>query len=224
MPPALYYYVNFGTIKKNRKYSSAKVYDRPDLRDLEWDLFYHYSEVRGFSGFLYDDVYSCHRALIDPDADDELLKANLPNLFNSKGVRKTYVPARDYMRKTHSTNLGPPLFENEKKNFMLLGSRDLGKSFAVGVGMVGHMFLFDGKTSFDSLSKDKSPAEILVGASVSDKSRDLLRKTKDSFDFLPGKRTISGRTYPSPFAKQYSGSWAVNSDVKAEYRKKINGK
>lgn len=98
-----------------------------------------------------------------------------------------------------STNMGNPLFENEKKNLMILGSRDLGKSFAVGVGMVGHMFLFGSDTS-------GAPAEVLVGASVSDKSRDLLKKTKDSFDFLPGKQTISGRTYPSPFARQYTGS------------------
>lgn len=37
MPPALYYYANFGTIKKNKSrfVSSAKIYARPDLRDLE---------------------------------------------------------------------------------------------------------------------------------------------------------------------------------------------
>jgi len=220
MPPALYYYANFGTIKKNIKFSSAKVYDRPDLRDLEWDLFYHYSEARGFSGFKYDDVYSSHRILLDPDVTDDFLLLNLPETLNSKGERKTYVPARDYMRKLHPTALGPPLFDNEKKNLMLLGSRDLGKSFAVGVGMVGHMFLFPPAANHTK----RIPTEVLVGASISDKSRDLLKKTKDSFDFLPGKRTISGRTYPSPFYKQYSGSWSVNSDIKAEYKKKVDGR
>ena len=126
--------------------------------------------------------------------------------MSSSGVRKTYVPARTYMRQPHATSLGSPLFENEKKNLMLLGSRDLGKSYAVGVGMVGHMFLFDGATSYEESKKHHSPAEVLVGASISDKSRDLLKKTKDSFDFLPGKKTVSGRTYPAPFSKQYSGS------------------
>lgn len=110
------------------------------------------------------------------------------------------------MRKVHPTSLGAPLFENEKQNFLMLGSRDLGKSYLVGVGFVGHQFLFDGATSYEESKQSLSPTEIVVGASVSDKSRDLLKKTKDSFDFLPGKKIIAGRTYPSPFSKQYSGS------------------
>jgi hypothetical protein len=127
------------------------------------------------------------------------------------------------MRATHLYSLGAPLFENEKQNLLILGSRDLGKSFAVGVGMIGHMFLFDTATSYEESKTLQLPSEIVVGASISDKSRDLLKKTKDSFDFLPGKQTISSRTYPSPFAKQYSGSWTVNSDIKAEYKKKVDG-
>lgn len=226
MPPALYYYVNFGTIKKNRsKYvASAKIYARPNLRDIEWDLFYLYAEARGFSGFSLDPTYSSHRGLLDPTLDDETIAEHLPHLLKSDSTRKTYIPAREYMRKVHHFSLGAPLFENEKQNLLILGSRDLGKSFAVGVGMVGHQFLFDGATSYEQSKLDFSPTEIVVGASISDKSRDLLKKTKDSFDFLPGKKVIAGRTYPSPFSKQYSGSWTVNADIKAEYNKKVDGR
>jgi hypothetical protein len=208
MPPALYYYANFGTIKKNRsKYSaSSKIYARPDLRDIEWDLFYLYTEARGFSGFSLDPVYSSNKALLDAEVTDDILRLHLPSTLKADGSRKTFVPAREYMRALHPTQLGAPLFENEKQNLLLLGTRDLGKSYAVGVGMVGHMFLFDGATSYSESREELSPAEVLVGASVSDKSRDLLKKTKDSFDFLPGKQIIASRTYPSPFSKQYTGS------------------
>jgi hypothetical protein len=187
-------------------------------------LFYLYAEARGFSGFSADPIYSSHRGLLDPTLTDDIIEKYLPTLLTPTKERKTYVPAREYMRANHPTSLGLPLFENEKQNLLILGSRDLGKSYAVGVGMVSHMFLFDTHLSYEASLTELSPAEILVGASVSDKSRDLLKKTKDALDFLPGKKTASSRTYPSPFAKQYSGSWNVNSDIKAEYQKKIDGK
>lgn len=187
-------------------------------------MFYLYTEARGFSGFTNDPTYSSHRGLLDPNLDDETISNHLPNLLTPQSTRKTYVPAREYLRKVHPYSLGAPLYENEKQNLLILGSRDLGKSFAVGVGMIGHQFLFDGATSYEESRTLLSPSEIVVGASVSDKSRDLLKKTKDSFDFLPGKKVIAGRTYPSPFSKQYSGSWTVNSDIKAEYKKKVDGR
>lgn len=60
MPGKLYFYTNFGTIKKNKPGQHVKVYGTPDLRDIEWRTFQLIEEARGFSGFLDDEEYSCH--------------------------------------------------------------------------------------------------------------------------------------------------------------------
>jgi len=115
------------------------------------------------------------------------------------------MPARKYMRMPHA-NPSSPLFHNQIKNFMMLGSRGFGKSFSVS-GLIAHTFLFDGATEYnEDTIKSPDAAEVLVGAAKSDRSADILKKVKDSFDFLPGKQTVNNRTYPSPFAKRYSGS------------------
>lgn len=223
MPPALYYYVNFHTIKLNKSiHTNTKSYGRPLLRDIEWEFFYNYSEARGFSGFKDDDKYSCHRILLNTEATDDYLAKYYPDTMDSLGNRKTYVPARKYMRQIHSFQ-SSPLFQNEIKNFMMLGSRGFGKSFSVS-GLIAHNFLFDGATEY---SEDKilnpDAAEILVGAAKSDRSADILKKVKDAFDFLPGKQTINNRTHPSPFSKRFSGSWSVNATIAAEYKRKTEG-
>lgn len=222
MPPALYYYVNFHTIKLNKSiHSNTKSFGRPLLRDIEWDFFYHYSEARGFSGFKDDDTYSCHRILL-ADVSDDTLKRLYPNTISSGGTRKLYVPARSYMRQKFAYS-SAPLFENELQNFMMLGSRGFGKSFMVS-GLIAHTFLFDGATEYNDFTiKNPDPAEILVGASKSDRSADILKKVKDAFDLLPGKQKAGNRTYPAPFTKQYSGSWTPNSMVEAVYRKRSEG-
>lgn len=88
----------------------------------------------------------------------------------------------------------------------MLGSRGLGKSFLVS-GVIGHIFLFDGATAYNEDSiRNPNPVEILVGAEKSDRSADILKKVRESFDLLPGKRVLQDRTYPSPFFKQTRGS------------------
>jgi hypothetical protein len=106
---------------------------------------------------------------------------------------------------------------------MLLGSRESGKSYQVS-GLIAHNYLFDGATYYNEESiKYPSPAEILVGAEKSDKSADLLKKTRDAFDWLPGKISTFDRTYPAPFSKRFRGSWDVNKEIVAEYKKRENG-
>lgn len=106
---------------------------------------------------------------------------------------------------------------------MMLGSRDSGKSYSVA-GLIAHNFLFDGATDYtEELIKSPKPAEIIVGAEKSDKSTDLLKKVRDSFDFLPGKRVIGEKAYPAPFAKRFKGSWEPNKEIIAAYKKKVKG-
>jgi hypothetical protein len=226
MPPSLYYYINFHTIRLNKdEHTATKMFAQPHLRDLEWYFFRHYTEARGFSGFSLDQENSSHRILLDPDISIETLKKKYPNTITPDGRRKNYIPARSYMTSSFDQPMGDPLFENQLQNFMMLGSRDIGKSYSVS-GLIAHNFIFSGAVSLDGLYNPEA-SEILVGAEKSDKSADILKKVRDALDLLPGKQTIytgtGERTYPSPLNKRYRGSWDVNKEIVAEYKKKSQG-
>lgn len=118
---------------------------------------------------------------------------------------KNFIPAREYLRKEHPEALGRPLYRNQSKNLFMMGSRGYGKSYSVGVGIVAHEFLFDGKNHYDP-EGETSAAEIVMGAGDAKYSSDTLEKTRIAIDRLPGALEINGVYYPSPFAKQISGS------------------
>ncbi len=106
----------------------------------------------------------------------------------------------------HPRHYAFPLYENDAKNVMLMGSRSIGKSFMVSIGIVLHQFTFDNKTSVDQYVSSDTVTEIVVGGEEAKFSNDILRKSKEALDFIPGKTVVNGRTYPSPFSKQYMGS------------------
>lgn len=224
MPPSLYFYVNLGTIQLNKGNSNVKTFARPWLRDLEWKVFNYYTAVRGFSGFELDDTHSSNYALLDTTMSDEELSLLYPSTISSTGERKKFVHPYTNLTDYHPVHLGRPLFENPAWNAMIMGSRDTGKSYMAGVGMVLKEWLFDGATEF-SVDKLKNPSavDLTVGAEDSQKSGLLLTKTKLALERLPGSRIINGRFYPSPIAKQYQGSWVVGKHVIAEYDKKYPG-
>lgn len=219
MPPALYFYVNFATIKLNKAWSNIKTYERPWLRDLEWLFFWHFTEAFGFSGFADDPDITCFGKL------DKLPKEYLPaSCFRADGTIKKYESPTTYLRRQHPHHYKEPEYLNDMSNILMLGARNTGKSYMVGAGLVPWMFLFDGATRYTQETIDNPLAvEILVGAGDSSKSKDLLKKTQDAFDLLPGQTEISSRHYPSPFAKRTTGSWTINSDIKASYKKKFEG-
>jgi hypothetical protein len=236
MPPQLYFYVNFGTIMLNKKASSkAKVPGRPFLRDLEWEFFYNWTEARGFSGFALDTNYTCARKAHPStfkglsDVELALFKDEAPNAFKPDGTIKEYISAREYLRKTHMLEYGRPLYENEAQDFMMMGSRGFGKSYSVGVGIVLHEWLFDGRSKYippedrETSTEDEGDlsGSVMVGAGTSNYSGDILSKTKIALEKLPGSQEIGNNLYPCPFTKQYSGSWMPGKAVKAEYKKKV---
>lgn len=223
MPPTLYFYVNFATIRKNKKHSpNIKHFARPTLRDLEWYTFYAYTVARGFSGFMYDDVYTCNKAVLSLSPEE--LKEEFPDTISSSGNPKLYKDPLEYISASHPSSLGPALFHNPCYNLLMLGSRDTGKSYMVGAGMVLHNFLFDGATVYDENSiLNPSPIETIVGAENSKYSSDLLKKTKESLDNLPGKITHLQDVFPSPFSKQFVGSWSPGSEIIAAYKKRFEG-
>lgn len=220
MPPGLYFYINYGKIEFNVGRSNIKTLGNPTLRDIEWEFFYNCMEARGFSGFLLDDEYSCLEVLLDDSYTLDYLKLQYPNAINSKGEIKKYMRPRIYLRMQHDFHKGLPLYENEAQNILLLGSRDTGKSYLMGVGIALHQFLFDGKQVY---TKERSKVEITVGAEDSQKSGLLLAKLKLSMDNLPGAQQVGSKYFPPPFYKQYSGSLGVGKGIIQEYKKKLQG-
>lgn len=233
MPSQLYFYVNFGTILINKTQNSKnKVPARPFLRDLEWEFFYNWVEARGFSGFALDDEFTCHR-LADSnvykhlsDFEKKRLKLYSSQIFKKDGSLKRYQDARTYLRKKHLFNMGRPLYQNDSKDFMMMGSRGFGKSYSVGVGIVLHEWLFDGQTEYipPDKAKDEYNVTVCVGAGQAKYSNDLLNKTRFALEKMPGAQEIGGKSYPSPFSKMYTGSWSAGNAVTAEYKKKVGGR
>ncbi len=124
VPGVLYFYGAHWHILLNPKNSKSKTkkIERPFIRDLEWIKSYLYLEARGFSGFVDDDEYSCHRQLELPETErmPEFLR---PGCYRKDGSFKKYIPAREYLWKYHNKPLGKALFENSALNVVDLESR-----------------------------------------------------------------------------------------------------
>lgn len=212
MPGNLYFYANFGTIMHKPEGSpktAPKKEIRPFLRDVEWEFFYNLMEARGFSGFSNDEVYSCHRDLAEEHEDDYDYHTSC---YNSNNELKTYVPAREYLRKLFTSPMGVALWENQARNLFMLGSRGFGKSFMVGVGVVLYEILFDGAKYYNEESiKNPFKVEVLVGAALASKSSEILDKTLSALDKLPGMWGENADFTRSPLYKNMSGSLKPNN-------------
>lgn len=215
MPGVLYFFVNHWHIELNLTANSKqKVVSKPFLRDLEWEKGYVHAEARGFSGFVEDEYESCHRVLKSKTFEKDiryLSKEVLTRLKTPKGDWKKYVPAREYLRRIHTKNLGQPLYDNFALNVVDIESRGTGKSFW-GSCMIAHNFLTDGVTSYADL-KLKPTSETLVGAIDSFYSNGILKKVQLGLDNLEGGIEFQGDYYPPPLSKSYSGSWASGKTV-----------
>lgn len=227
MPGKLYFYANFGTIRLNKAGAKTKSYGQPTLRDIEWELAYNWEETRGFSGFSEDTEVTCVEYANKPYdfiGGFDAFKAAHPEAFKADGTLKKYIPARKYLRTIHPHNLGKPLYTNQAKNFLMLGPRGYGKSYYTGVALVLHEWLFDGATEYTPETiNNPNTTDIVVGAGDAKYSNDILAKTRAALERIPGAQEISGDYYPSPFFKQYTGSWQPGKSIKAEYSVKEGG-
>lgn len=229
-PGNSFFYVNFGTIlhkPEDAPKSAPKKKIRPNLRDTEWELFYNWLECRGFSGFSDDEEYSCNTGLLDILKDPRIKLDK--TCYNSEGKLKNYINPREYLRKLHDKPLGIPLYQNPAKDLFLLGARGIGKSFSVGVGIILYELLFDGAKVYDEETiKNPYKVEIFVGAGLSSKSSELLEKTKQALNLLPGSWGENTDDYkPSPFFKQMAGNLDPNNMKNVwrhEYKKKVGSK
>lgn len=238
LPGAIFQYVNLWTIelKQREGTSKGKVLGKPRLRDLEWIKGYVHAVARGFSGFKDDDVYTCHRILLDPDMETLLPYLNTKtrsSLYNSKGELKQYKPALEYLYEYPKECLGKPLFHNDALNVVDIEARNLGKSYILS-NFSGHNFLTDGVLDYDEWwenkqkddndpTKQKYTTQTLISAIDSKYSKGLADKIRVGLEYLPGKQEINGVVYPAPLSKKYDGSWTAGKDIIAKYKKKVGG-
>jgi hypothetical protein len=234
MPGHLFFYVNFGTIlhrPKDLPKTVPKKKVKPDLTDLEWELFYNFTEARGFSGFENDLVYTCLREVKEIEQgnlDHDATKLH-ESVYKSDGSLKKYKPAREYLRALYPEPMGKALFYNTAKNMMLLGARGGGKSYSIGVGIALPEMLFDGAREYNKeYIENPYKNEIFVGAAISGKSSSLLAKTSLAKQELPGAYSRgTPDEIPSPIDKTMTGSLQPNNEKKPWsniYDKKIAGK
>ena len=226
MPPNLYFYSNFAKILLNTKQSrKIKKVGTPRLRDLEWMLFREWLIVRGFSGFSDDNEFTSDKIVLEPNITVDLLLQEAPHTLtqiNNEFVIKEYKHPRHLLEMRHSYHKGYPIFTNPAYNFMVMGSRGSGKTYSFSTGIVLPTWLFNGITRYGQSETEQSIL-ITVGAEDSKYSTGFLSKTKFALEHLPGNSIFQGRTYPSPFYKEYKGSWAAGSGIIAEYKQKTSG-
>lgn len=230
MPPQLYFYTNLCYIL-HKKEGAAKNAPRrkvhPNLDDIDWDFSYKWLEARGFSGFSNDEEYTCCRD-VELYQKEKLLEEDIPkSCYNKDGILKKYVSTRTYINKLFDKPLGLPLYDNEAKNMVILGSRGSGKSYWAGNEVVLHEIITDGAKEYTEESI-KSPAkvELFVGAAMASKSADLLEKTLMSLNNLPGIwKPGTEDEIPSPLYKRATGSLLQPSKVPwiCKYQKKFGG-
>jgi hypothetical protein len=238
MPPALYFYIQFGTIKNKKKSdsgTSAKKLNRPLLRDIDWEIFYDVLIINGFSGFENDDEYTCYEELINPefdidffknntciDEEGELIKHIYTNVINSKGEVKKYINPQEYVRKLHNVPLGAPVYNNPAKNYMILATRSLGKSYSIA-GILCHEIIIDGRKNYTP-GEQLPVTELFVGSGDARKSKDLMMKVRDIMNNLPGAWAKgSKQEVPAPFYKHMKGSIEPGGKWIHSYKKKIAG-
>jgi len=239
IPGELYYYINFHNILfEEGVYRGIGL---PWLRDIDWEKGYIYAEATGFSGFELDNEYTCHRFIRDNEPDEKILKFCTigstnkvdkfykSSFYKKDGTRKTYVPAREYLRKTHNSNLGKPLYFNEAQHIIEMASRGYGKSYFTS-GLILHNFLFDGAKDYElhlRLRQQGKPlqTETVVGAIDAKYSNKLMNKVRVALEKLPGSKfvTMNGEQvyFPSPLAVNYTGSFAVGREAIATNSKSI---
>lgn len=193
---------------------------RPLIRDLEWHYSYNMLVARGFSGFDEDDKYTSDWRVFDAKktkglpADDELC------LYKSDGTFKEFIEPYENVFRLHDKPVGKPLYNNDAKNFLILGSRSGGKSVYSINGEVFYDITFDGAKVYNEESI-KNPNQILinVGAGIKGKSAKTLAFMKISSNFL--KTNPEAGTWsrvgeddwePCPFYKEMTGTFDTDDE------------
>ena len=237
MPGNLWFYINFGIILDADKKKKSRYKIKPLLRDLEWERAYMCLEAFGFSGFTGDEYVTCNHSVRDylKTNDSSYLESLSKEEYKGDGSLKEYKHPREYLRGLHSQPLGKPLYHNNAKNTMELGSRGGGKSYWYSLGVNLYEILFDGAKEYTEETRKKpATTEVLIGAAVSSKSAEFCAKIKLAMEELGTNPDLGcwGKPgdddyQPSPFYKDMAGSLEPNNAKNPyihKYSKKVNGR
>ena len=238
MYPKLYWHINIVKIS-DKSSKDGKSIISPRLRDNEWILFTYDMVTDGFSGFLGDEEYTCHRTvgkIQEGEQVDEIEMEKLPdNVYKKDGTLKKYVEAWYYLTRHYLIDnpakkpLGIPLYDNEIKNGLVVTTRGFAKSIGTFVGMQFHDFTFNGIKYFkDYKHIEDRQFNFFLGSPDDNKIKKSLEMIKLARRRLPGGYVnyidIGGKSvkveFPSPFYVSTKGSWEIGEEVTRTYKVK----
>jgi len=231
MSGRLGFYGNFFMFTEWNPIEKTRIVGRPDIRDLEWHRSYYRMEMDGFSGWEGDDEYTSDRIIEDIDKGLNIHPTRLAALYNSKGSLKKFKEPRVNLFELHDFIKGKPLYFNEARNHVELGSRGSGKSYWEAGGEILFDLVFHNRKYYNIGEPNSSIAELEVTSAGGGKATELLEKVKQGMDFLAdpefpdlGVYTYeNGSVEPCPFWKEMRGDiTANNKENRYRATKKIN--
>lgn len=189
-PGNLYFYVNMTEMEVDMD-DNTKAWITPSLRDVEWYIFYGLAACDGFSGFEKDEEYTCFRSVGKLQNKEKLtvqdehdLKKYEHILKKPNGEYKKYVNAKEYLYRTFDRPMGKAMYYNEARNLILLSTRRIGKSFSVNGGCILYDFTFNGARNLRDYLDKKTNSTVVVGASDSTYTKELLGKFNHGYNYL----------------------------------------
>jgi len=228
MTPQHYWYTNFCFISHQEKGKRIPNAIQPNLRDIDWYVFYIYIIAQGFSGFELDTVYTCSELVKKYNQNDQSIEGFTQNelidwhditsrVYKKDGTLKKYIDPLKYLKSTFNKPLGKCLYDNRMRNVAQLSARGVGKSFTM-MAFLSQAYNFAGcRTVDDFLIIGKGPT-LCVGSALSSKSGELLEKFLFSQELLAENfgayEDETGKFYPGFFHKEHTGSLAVGNGKK----------
>lgn len=191
MPGTLYYSSNMCVVFDDEDDDDESVNTndpiRPLLRDIDWVMDYGYMIARGFSGFEYDEKFTCHKSIkaleekglknISPK--DKIFLEKFENILRKpNGDFKKYMDPVQYLYETKPEKLGRALWRNTALNYLMMGPRGYGKSWKV-VYIMSYEFRVCGLRFYNDKAKyELPPIELMIMSTDTDKTADTLKKFK----------------------------------------------
>jgi hypothetical protein len=237
MMPKLYFYINITKIADTMEGNkSARALIHPRLRDTEWIIFTYIFCCQGFSGFQFDEEYTCHETIgkiqEGKEVDDFDIRKLPENVKKPDGTYKKFIDAWTYLTRHYlidnkaSKPLGVPYYDNPMRNGLIFSCRSTGKSLDCFVGDFMHEFLTGG-VRYKSMAKSmlESPLLFFAGSSDEKKMNKTLRMVKTFYDNMPGSYSETGMDgkeifTPSPFFRQLQGSWSLGNALTHQYKRR----
>jgi hypothetical protein len=218
MPGNLYFYVNYLTIQKEAgDENKTRLPDGPpDLRDVEWFIFYDLMVCDGFSGFTNDPFFTSFLPIMKmekgiPLTEYEKMRVEKfkDRLVDKFGRYKKYIDPREMLYQVFTEPMGRPMYMNESQNYLLLSTRRLGKSYSIIGGISVYNFTFNGARTFEQFVDGSTVNTTVVGSGNSQKTKEYYSKFSIMYENLrtgAGSYKKDGLNWNGVFYAPYSGT------------------